>query len=118
MRMVLIDYSTRMTDVQNRWVFSSELSPQQQAGHKLYDPSKSSTASVMPDYSWSIEYADESTASGNVYTDTVSVGATVIENQAVELAQVVSLQIVGEPSDGILGLAVIENNSMSRLIFI
>jgi aspergillopepsin I len=116
--MVLMDYSTRMTDVQNRWVFSSELTPQQQAGHKIYDPSKSSTATLMPDYTWDIEYGDESTASGNVYTDTVSVGATVIKNQAVELAQVVSSQIFGEPSDEILGLAVIENNSISRLIFI
>jgi aspergillopepsin I len=116
--MVLMDYSTRMTDVQNRWVFSSELTPEQQAGHKIYDPSKSNTASVMPGYYWSIEYADGSTASGNVYTDTVSVGATIIENQAVELAKVVSSQIEGDPPDGILGLAVIENNSMSRLIFI
>jgi Eukaryotic aspartyl protease len=117
MRMVLMEYSTQMTDVQNRWVFSSELSPPQQVGHKIYDPSKSSTAQPMPGYTWSIEYLDESSASGNVYTDTVSVGATEIENQAVELAQVVSSQIMGEPSDGILGLAVIENNSMSGLMF-
>ena len=117
MRMILMYYSTRMTNVQNRWVFSSELSPAQQAGHNIYDPSKSSTAQPMPGYTWDLEYLDQSSARGNVYTDTVSVGATEIENQAVELAQVVSSQIVGEPPDGILGLSVIENNSMSDLMF-
>ena len=117
MRMVLMDYSTRMTDVQNRWVFSSELSSAQQAGHNIYDPSKSSTAQAMPGFTWSIEYADDSSASGNVYTDTVSVGATEIENQAVELAQVVSSHIMTEPFDGILGLSLIEDSSMSGLTF-
>jgi aspergillopepsin I len=115
--MVLMDYSTRMTDVQNRWVFSSELSDAQQAGHKIYDPSKSSTAQPMPSYTWSIEYMDESAASGNVYTDTVTVGATVIENQAVGLAQEVNSQMMIEPFDGILGLSVTETTSMSGLMF-
>jgi aspergillopepsin I len=71
----------------------------------------------MSGSTWSIVYADDSSASGNVYTDTVSVGATEIENQAVELAEEVSEQIVGEPPDGILGLSLIENNSMSDLMF-
>lgn len=114
--MVLMDYSPRMTDVQNRWVFSSELSEAQQAGHNIYDPSKSSTSQPQPPLTWSKEYLDGSSASGNVYTDTVSVGATEIENQAVELAQEVNQHMMTEPYDGILGLSFIKNNSMSGLI--
>ena len=106
-----------MTDVQNRWVFSSELPLTQQAGHKIYDPSKSSTSQPMPTLTWSIQYIDGSTASGNVYNDTVSVGATEVEEQVVELTQVVSQQMLAEPFDGILGLSTIENNSMSGLMF-
>ena len=112
-----MDYSTRMTDLQNSWVFSSQLSASQQAGHNIYNPFLSDTSEVMPGYTWNIVYVDASTASGNVYTDTVSVGEIQIENQAVELAQIVSSQFLDEPEDGILGLAVTNNNSMSGLIF-
>jgi aspergillopepsin I len=118
MRMILMDDSTRMTDVQNRWIFSTETPVSQRGTHNLYDPSKSGTAQPMPSYTWSIKYEDGTTASGNVYQDTVSVGATVITGQAVEVAQQVSAQLVDEPADGILGLALSLNQSMFGLIFV
>jgi aspergillopepsin I len=96
---------------------SSEQSARQQGDHNFYDPSKSSTAEEMPGYTWNMGYADKSSARGNVYTDTVSIGATEIENQAVELAQAVSRQIKREPSDGILGLSLELKTSMSGLMF-
>lgn len=53
-----------------------------------------------------ISYGDGSSASGNVYTDTVKIGTVSIPNQAVELAEKLSSQFSsGEGSDGLLGLA-------------
>jgi aspergillopepsin I len=115
--MVFMDNSTRMTDVQNRWVFSSEMPSSQSAGHHIYDPSMSSTAAEMDGYTWSITYLDESYASGNVYQDTVEVGGTIVTAQAVELAEEVSPKFVTGPFDGILGAAFAVDTSMSGLMF-
>jgi aspergillopepsin I len=115
--MVFMDNSTQMTDVQNRWVFSSEMPSSQSAGHNIYDPSKSSTAAEMDGYTWSITYLDTSSASGNVYQDTVNVGGTIVVAQAVELAEEVSPQFVTGPVDGILGASFAVDTSMSGLIF-
>jgi aspergillopepsin I len=71
----------------------------------------------MPGYTWSIVYEDTSSASGNVYTDTVNVGGLIVPGQAVELAQQVSAQFVNSPIDGIFGLSFAKNASMSGLIF-
>jgi aspergillopepsin I len=95
-----------MTDVRNRWVFSSETPSSESAGHTVYDPSLSSTAQELPGYTWNITYGDGSSSSGNVYTDTVTVGGTTVTNQAVELAEQVSTQFQQDTdSDGLLGLA-------------
>ena len=88
------------------WVFSSELSANSQSGHSVYNPSKSSTSRLLNGETWSITYGDGSGASGNVYADTVKVGATTATSQAVELAESVSAQFQQDTdSDGLLGLA-------------
>ena len=87
------------------WVFSSELAASSQSGHNIYNPSRSSSARVLGSSTWSISYGDGSSASGNVYTDKVAVGASVVSNQAVELAQQVSASFVSDTNDGLLGLA-------------
>lgn len=95
-----------MTDVRTRWVFSSETPSSERAGHAVYDPSKSSTAQELTGATWSISYGDGSSSSGNVYTDTVTVGGTTVTKQAVELAEQVSAQFQQDTeSDGLLGLA-------------
>ena len=72
----------------------------------MYSPSKSTTARLDSGESWSISYGDGSSASGNVYLDTVKVGATTVTNQGVELAQTVSAQFQQDTAnDGLLGLA-------------
>ena len=86
-------------------MFSSELAASSQSGHHIYNPSKSSTAKVLGSSTWSISYGDGSSASGNVYTDKVAVGASVVSNQAVELAETVSASFVSDTNDGLLGLA-------------
>jgi aspergillopepsin I len=89
-----------------RWVFSSELSKSESSGHSVYNPSKSSTAKELQGDTWSISYGDGSSASGNVYTDTVDVGGTTVTGQAVELAEKISSEFEEDTdSDGLLGLA-------------
>lgn len=87
------------------WVFSTELPSAEDTGHTLYNPASSSTAELLVGETWNITYGDGSGASGNVYTDTVSVGTTTVTNQAVELANSVSAQFEQDNSDGLLGLA-------------
>lgn len=63
------------------YAFSSELANTSQfSGHNIYNPAKSSTAKKA-NGTWSISYGDGSSASGDVYTDTVTVADTPIPNQ-------------------------------------
>lgn len=60
----------------------------------------------MPGYSWSISYGDGSSASGDVYRDSVVVGGVKANGQAVEAAKQISQQFVNDKqNDGLLGLA-------------
>lgn len=93
-------------DIRTSWVFSSELPSSQSSGHIVYDPSQSSTAQQLSGATWNITYGDGSSSSGDVYTDTVTVGGTTVTGQAVELAQQVSAQFQQDSqNDGLLGLA-------------
>lgn len=62
-------------------VSSSELANASQfSGHNIYNPAKSSTAKKA-NGTWKISYGDGSSASGDVYTDTVTVADIPIPNQ-------------------------------------
>ena len=98
-----LDFDTGSSDL---WVFSSELPAASQSGHSIYNPTKSTTSRLLSGYTWAISYGDGSGASGNVYTDTVKVGATTVTSQAVELATSISAQFQQDiDNDGLLGLA-------------
>lgn len=87
-------------------MFSNETPSNEVMGQTVYNPSKSNTSKVLPGYTWSITYGDQSSSSGNVYTDNVAVGATTFAGQAVELAEQVSTQFQQDSeNDGLLGLA-------------
>ncbi|KAF7299969.1 Acid protease [Mycena chlorophos] len=106
-----LDFDTGSSDL---WVWSSELTRVSKTGHNVYNPSKSKTASQQKGSTWNISYGDGSSASGNVYLDTVTIGGVSIPKQAVELAEKMSSQFSsGEGSDGLLGLAWPSINTVS-----
>ena len=117
MRMILMDGSTRMTDVQNRWVFSNFTPPALRQGHNLYN--LSNTAEELTGETWNATYLNGDAASGNlVYSDTVYIGGLTVDGQAIELVQQASDDFVSSPLDGILGLAFSSiNTGMPGLMF-
>ena len=86
-------------------MFSTLLDSSDQSGHNIYDSSQSSTYQELSGYTWQIQYADGSGSSGVVGTDTVTIGGTTVQQQAVELANQVSSQFVQGSGDGLVGLA-------------
>ncbi|ESZ98352.1 aspartate protease [Sclerotinia borealis F-4128] len=105
-----LDLDTGSADL---WVFSSLLASSSRSGHDYYTSSKSSTYKALSGYTWSIQYADGSGASGLVGTDTVTIGATKVTGQAVELANKVSSTFVSDQADGLIGMAFSNINTVS-----
>ena len=98
-----LDFDTGSSDL---WVFNSQLSAADLQGHSSFDPSKSSTFSVLQGATFMIEYGDGSAAAGDVGTDVVNVGGAIFDKQAVELAEEVSSSFISDTdSDGLMGLA-------------
>ncbi|KAK1961084.1 acid protease [Colletotrichum sublineola] len=100
---IIVDFDSGSSDF---WVFTSMLDSQSQAGHELYDPSKSKSAKMLQGQQFSIRYGDGSGAQGVVGTDVVDIGGAVVENQAIEMATAVSQQFVEDTANnGLMGLA-------------
>ncbi|ATY63500.1 endothiapepsin precursor [Cordyceps militaris] len=103
-----LDFDTGSSDL---WVFSTQT---EGAGFQTkYDPSRSSSAKRLSGATWEISYGDGSNCSGDVYTDDVTVGGLTVKGQAVEAAQEVSQQFAQGQSDGLLGLAFSQLNTVT-----
>lgn len=101
---VNLDFDTGSSDL---WIWSSELADAKRYSktHTIYDPAKSSTAKHATG-TWNISYGDGSSASGDVYTDAVTVAGITIPDQAVECAKHLSSSFLSDGgNDGLLGLA-------------
>ncbi|KAM5439320.1 hypothetical protein MferCBS31731_004742 [Microsporum ferrugineum] len=86
------------------WVFSTETPPNESQGHNLYKPTSNSKR--LNGYSWQISYGDMSSAGGDVFLDTVSIGDVTASSQAVESAKKVSDQFAKDKAtDGLMGLS-------------
>ncbi|KAF7717772.1 Penicillopepsin [Penicillium ucsense] len=104
-----LDFDTGSADL---WVFSTELPSSERTGHSVYNPSSSGTK--LNGYTWSISYGDGSSASGDVYRDTVTVGGVKATGQAIEAARSISAQFQQDVNnDGLLGLAFSSINTVS-----
>lgn len=104
-----LDLDTGSADL---WTFSSETPSNELGGHNVYKPS--SSAQKQNSQSWDVDYGDGSSASGDVYTDKVTVGGITSDRQAIEAARHVSETfIVDTTSDGLLGMASSKINTIS-----
>ena len=59
----------------------------------------------MSGSTWQIQYGDQSTAGGDVGTDTINIGGVTVKAQAIEKANQLSDQFEQGAGDGLLGLA-------------
>lgn len=85
-------------------MYSEDTPKSQSQGHDLYQPSKN--AKKLEGHTWQIRYGDGSSARGDVWIDSVTIGGVTAEEQAVETAQQVSVQFVQDTAnDGLVGLA-------------
>ncbi|ODA83683.1 hypothetical protein RJ55_02198 [Drechmeria coniospora] len=88
------------------WVFSKQLNPAATTGHRVYDPAKSTSFSMIQGQNFSIRYGDGSAATGVVGTDVVNVGGAEFQAQPIELATAVTRTFVEDQNnDGLMGLA-------------
>jgi len=97
----LIDFDTGSSDL---WVPSSSCTSSGCSPHHKYSASSSSTSSKKSG-TFSIEYGDGSTASGPIYTDTVTVAGLSATSQYFSAVTSESSSFSSDPEDGILGLA-------------
>lgn len=85
-------------------MYSQEMPASQSKGHDLYQPSEN--ARKLEGHTWQIRYGDGSSARGDVWVDSVTIGGVTAEEQAVETAQQVSAQFTQDTdNDGLVGLA-------------
>lgn len=105
-----MDFDSGSSDL---WVFNTQLSAASQAGHTVFDSTKSSSFKLMQGASFSISYGDGSGAAGNVGTDTVNLGGASVTGQAIEMATAVSSSFVQDTqSNGLVGLAFSKLNTV------
>lgn len=100
------------------WAFGVDAEGSIDEDQDRWNASASTTAELVEDGSWDIHYGDGSGASGEIYTDVVSVAGIKVSDQGVEVATEVSAQssggdILGKPVSGIVGFGFDSGNTAS-----
>lgn len=93
----------------NSWVYSSDFAS---AVDSTYNNTISNTSRLQEGQSWHRCYGDETCDSGDVYTETVSVGGIIVNNQTIGVVREIT-NYRETPFDGILGLS-FNRNTMSK----
>lgn len=107
---IIVDFDSGSADF---WVFSTQLKKASILNHTAYDSKKSQSFTPIDGATFKIAYGDGSGASGNVGTDTVSIGGATVTKQAVELATIVSQSFTEDTdSNGLVGLAFSKLNTV------
>lgn len=96
-----IDFDTGSSDL---WIASSSCNSNVCKGKNKYEHSKSRTSKVESG-TFSIQYGDNSSVKGDVYTDTVTVAGIKVKNQYLAAATELSSIFQNQPEDGLLGMA-------------
>jgi aspergillopepsin I len=86
------------------WIPAPQIESEIGSQHTFYEPSSSAT---LTGASWYQGYGEVNTASGVVYTDTVTFGSITLQNQPVEVATSTTFDDIGY--DGILGISLGQN---------
>ncbi|KAJ7802540.1 acid protease [Mycena olivaceomarginata] len=86
------------------WIPSSSCTSSTCSSKSKYKATSSSTG-VKKSGTFSIEYGDQSTVSGPIYTDTVTVAKIPVTKQYFSPVTTLSASFADDPIDGILGLA-------------
>ncbi|GAA5961250.1 hypothetical protein JCM8115_001522 [Rhodotorula mucilaginosa] len=87
------------------WLPSASCNSAACNAHTKYDPSRSTTSSLVSGKKLNIVYGDGSSTSGVVYTDTVTFGGLTATSQAVGVATSLSSDFQDDPYDGLVGMA-------------
>lgn len=95
----IIDFDTGSSDL---WVPSTDCDSCE--AQDTYDPSSSSSSEEQSG-TFEISYGDGSAASGPIYTDDVSVAGVSVTGQTFSAVTSESGNLVGAPSDGLMGMA-------------
>ncbi|KAI0378347.1 acid protease [Hypomontagnella monticulosa] len=108
---LFLDMDTGSSDT---WIFSTDTDKDEVGGQTLWDPSKSSTANLIKNCSWSIIYGDFSTSEGICYKDTFTLGNLSIPGMTIESATSVSTMFT--QSEGMSGLVGLGFPSIAQMV--
>ncbi|KAJ7034475.1 acid protease [Mycena alexandri] len=110
----LIDFDTGSADL---WIPSSSCLSLACRKKSKYNPTSSSTSSRKPETLY-VEYGDDSSASGPVYSDTVTVAGVSATNQYFAAMTTLSLSFYTDPIDGIMGMGLLPISGLQQDPFV